>query len=644
MIAKIAKKGLKLALLCAIGAGVIFDMQATSAEVDSGAGSKAALGSEIQNEKIAVARHKLKKLWSHVDPPQRGECDKTILTFGIDQAGRLNNSQAPECITVFQSSGSKAMDQYAIVCLKKAFINSKENQEKGLEPCEAIFEIKNKTTSIEFLAEPDFSGYMAELQKKIKHHWTPPKADSTRRIKAAFRIHNDGSVTGIRILNPGIKEADQAATAAIENASPFNPLPLGSLGPVSINFTFDYNVFGANKMLAVKVLNDKNLPPIELSNYIKHLQENLENACAREDWKDQAPIRCFLILRKNGSVDQMRFLGDAGSKTREELATKIIKAAEPFEPLPASFSSDLFLILSFVKDKRVTKEMVSDTYTIDIKITDLPAVKMITGPRRNNLTASIRPYLAQVENKLTKAWNPPGPSKETAEQLSFNIERDGSISRLSLLTVTGDNVADQTILHAAIAAAPFAPLPKDIDAPVKIELESLSIKNRDQDKNEKGEPSSITKFSAFSTENGIFSLGASPFIDTDQKVVGKVSSEIDWRPFLNHIGWRLRQKLKLPGGTKCAGMVAKFTVLSNGDISDLVLQPNSKDQIKDLGLQKTVEGDQEKEKEKEKEKACLQAFETAIRTAAPLWSFPENAPKSIKVECTFLYPVRHHTF
>ncbi len=90
----------------------------------------------------------------------------------------------------------------------------------------------------------DFGPYMADLQRRIKRAWFPPKGNESKRVKVVFKVHRDGQMTNLRMLNSsGLAIADQAALKAVENAAPFRQLPDGAPDDVDIEFTFDYNVF-----------------------------------------------------------------------------------------------------------------------------------------------------------------------------------------------------------------------------------------------------------------------------------------------------------------------------------------------------------------------------------------------------------------
>ncbi len=99
-------------------------------------------------------------------------------------------------------------------------------------------------TSPPVKADPDFSKYMLELQRRIKRAWFPPSHTEKNRVKVLFKIHANGEMSNLRITeSSGLAIADQAALAAVRNAAPFAHLPENSPENVDIEFTFDYNVF-----------------------------------------------------------------------------------------------------------------------------------------------------------------------------------------------------------------------------------------------------------------------------------------------------------------------------------------------------------------------------------------------------------------
>lgn len=92
--------------------------------------------------------------------------------------------------------------------------------------------------------DPDFTEYMAELQRAIKRHWYPPKCPTSKRVQVTFKVRRNGTMSNLKLLvSSGVAIADQAALKAVQLAAPFRHLPSGSPEDVDIQFTFDYNVF-----------------------------------------------------------------------------------------------------------------------------------------------------------------------------------------------------------------------------------------------------------------------------------------------------------------------------------------------------------------------------------------------------------------
>lgn len=102
---------------------------------------------------------------------------------------------------------------------------------------------------IDALREPDFGPYMRELQRRIKYNWDPPKGNESKRVVLMFKIAKDGRLLSCRVhKSSGLPSADQAALKAVELTAPFRPLPSDFKGQsIDIQFTFDYNVFGASR-------------------------------------------------------------------------------------------------------------------------------------------------------------------------------------------------------------------------------------------------------------------------------------------------------------------------------------------------------------------------------------------------------------
>lgn len=101
---------------------------------------------------------------------------------------------------------------------------------------------------IDAIREPDFGPYMRDLQRRIKMNWDPPKGNESKRVVLLFKIAKDGRLLSCSVFkSSGLPNADKAALNAVQLTAPFRPLPAEYKGSsIDIQFTFDYNVFGAS--------------------------------------------------------------------------------------------------------------------------------------------------------------------------------------------------------------------------------------------------------------------------------------------------------------------------------------------------------------------------------------------------------------
>lgn len=96
--------------------------------------------------------------------------------------------------------------------------------------------------------EADFGAYLADMEKKIRKNWFPPRGNESAKIIVAFKLNSQGKVSAVRLkTSSGLMIADTAATDAVKNAGPFGNLPKGAPDKVDIVFTFDYTVFNGGK-------------------------------------------------------------------------------------------------------------------------------------------------------------------------------------------------------------------------------------------------------------------------------------------------------------------------------------------------------------------------------------------------------------
>jgi TonB family protein len=93
----------------------------------------------------------------------------------------------------------------------------------------------------------DYQPYMAAIALKIKQTWRPAERNSSKKAILTFQILSDGKVEKAEIKSSSQDaDMDKAALLALKQASPFPPIPKGATAPLSIEFSFDYNVFKSN--------------------------------------------------------------------------------------------------------------------------------------------------------------------------------------------------------------------------------------------------------------------------------------------------------------------------------------------------------------------------------------------------------------
>jgi TonB family protein len=106
---------------------------------------------------------------------------------------------------------------------------------------------------------------MADIQRRIKRNWFPPRDFASRQTVVNFKIARDGTVFAIKVdKTSGSASEDKAAINAVQDASPFTiTRPYLDYMPIEIQFTFDNNVFG--RTTAAKLAKDdlESAPPDE---------------------------------------------------------------------------------------------------------------------------------------------------------------------------------------------------------------------------------------------------------------------------------------------------------------------------------------------------------------------------------------------
>ncbi len=97
---------------------------------------------------------------------------------------------------------------------------------------------------VDVIQDVDFGPFMADLEKRIKRNWLPPRGSESTKVMLLFYLARDGKVVKIETSKPsGDEEADRAAIAAVNASAPFMAFPPQVKEDIlPVEFTFDYNV------------------------------------------------------------------------------------------------------------------------------------------------------------------------------------------------------------------------------------------------------------------------------------------------------------------------------------------------------------------------------------------------------------------
>lgn len=90
----------------------------------------------------------------------------------------------------------------------------------------------------------DVAPYAADLNRRIRRAWFPPRGQESRRVIVSFRVLLNGTMEALQVIRgSGMENVDKAALDAVSNAAPFRPLHPTATQPIDVKFTFDYNVY-----------------------------------------------------------------------------------------------------------------------------------------------------------------------------------------------------------------------------------------------------------------------------------------------------------------------------------------------------------------------------------------------------------------
>lgn len=196
--------------------------------------------SSLPQNSISVG-HKLDDLAMNrpdIVPPKASTIAGTAPTIGAKLQSR-NPAQAssgskPQAATGSGASTGAAADKNRVAA---AAPGAKAAAAKAAAASKAAEEEEEES----FDPNLDFGPYMSKMKQDIQKKWQMPKGLESRKVTTVFSIFRDGKIANVSITEGSGNDAvDKSALAALEAASPLDPLPKGSPQSVDIKYVFDW--------------------------------------------------------------------------------------------------------------------------------------------------------------------------------------------------------------------------------------------------------------------------------------------------------------------------------------------------------------------------------------------------------------------
>lgn len=156
------------------------------------------------------------------------------------------NDKSPTSVSVCNSSHDDKFDAAAKAAVVSVIPVKVAGYKDGSE-LRVRFDPFVESVDIYEAEDTDFGPYMANMQRRVKKNWYPPKNKESKHTKVLWKVLSDGTVTKVRVKDSsGDPSVDAAALKAVRTVGKLRPLPAGAPDDVDIEFTFDYNVKGGS--------------------------------------------------------------------------------------------------------------------------------------------------------------------------------------------------------------------------------------------------------------------------------------------------------------------------------------------------------------------------------------------------------------
>jgi tetratricopeptide (TPR) repeat protein len=391
------------------------------------------------------------------------------------------------------------------------------------------------------------------------------------------------------------EEFIQAARNAINNASPFPKLPPGSDNHVDIKFTFDYNVFnggrnGIFRTIARSALDAKSKQTnwalaeiagtfqkvpvkvseqqqkINLSDYLAVMTRKLKHAWHPPKGSVDTDEKIVFNVNHDGTISNLLRYVTGNNPADHAIIEAVLKAA-PYAPLPAAAGNTIKTELK-IHIYRLAPSAINTVFDLHV----LPTV----ATQGNALSYKLQ---EAVSHGLSELWS----------KVPFHVGKN-ELSLMLSLDEKGHFV-------------------NTADRPAIVVYNSSMNSSLDEFAAERVKKLEPFDLRTFNNCAGNY-LAKFDFFKHTAEITAV--PELDWRPYLANVEWKLRRQrwspLAFPPGSRAI----------------LTCRVDSKSQISDLKLQNAA--------------ANLiygNAARMALNSSAPFWDFPSGAPDQIDMKVTF---------
>lgn len=236
--------------------------------------------------------------------------------------------------------------------------NSKFGYEK---PSTTLTRTNSKTGSREknadfYQSDDDDDVFMTKISRVIKRNWYPPKGNISKHIVAIFRLHSDGSVSGLRIdKSSGDALCDEAAMQAISKAAPFDCLPPKFSKYVDIQFTFDYNVIASASNLSSSKAPSRFAAIPLYDEFLDDLERKIRKVWSpAKDLEDRQIVVLFSV-DQTGKISEPQIYKSSGDKQADDAAIAAVHKAGKIKIPSAKYGPKVNVQFTFDKNLALTK-------------------------------------------------------------------------------------------------------------------------------------------------------------------------------------------------------------------------------------------------------------------------------------------------